>query len=102
MGNSSRKPRSESARAATVSFDTPASLARSIFSSRSVSVTRRVAQRLELGVRVPGRHRFRIGDAGAEAIHDLTELRRAPQVEVGTVVIGRLMIAVRGVVFGLL
>src|SRR4051794_11197297 len=95
MGNSSRKARSGSC-PATFSFTAECCGAKSEPFSRSV------AERLELRVGIPCRDGVGVADGRAESVNDLGQLCGTTQIEVWPVLVGRLVISVRGVILRLL
>src|SRR5205814_10429515 len=68
----------------------------------SQTFSRRVAQRLELRVRVPGGDGSGIAERRTKMIDDLRQLRCASQIEVRPILVGWLVIAMRSIVLGLL
>src|SRR5207237_862954 len=68
----------------------------------SQTLSRCVAQRLELGVSVPGRDGRGIADRRAQVVDDLCQLCCASQIEVRAILVGGLVIAMGSIVFRLL
>src|SRR5450759_1608291 len=96
IGNSSRKASSGSGCRPCADFTVKRCRSGSLTFSRSV------AHCAEFRAGVPGGNGARVSQSEPKPIHNLGELRCAAQIKIGPILVGRLVIAVGGVVFRLL